>query len=374
MNDLTQVSFFMEECRRIGVGVLGPDVNESLMNFTVNNEGNIRFGLKAIKGVGEAPVASIIQGREKEKYKDIYDFCRKVDFGAINQTAFKNLIYAGAFDSFKEIYRAQFFIEDTRSNLAFFELLMRYGQASKKDSNKDGARLFEDDEAYQIVVPAIPKAEPWASSYTLSKEKEVIGIYISGHPMDDFKKEISAFCFGNLGLLKEPENHKGRELFIPVVVLSSEERQTVKGDTFSNVMIEDYTDQYKLTVFGENFLRFRHFFQPGVFLTVRGKIDARWNSNRLEFMLTDVELLQNLRDKRVKGIHVTMTNAEVNHLMIEDLNQVFIKYQGTCDVHFTIMDQVEGIELRMTSKTVRVKPDPELYEALTKMNLEFRLN
>jgi len=374
MNDLTQVSFFMEECRRIGVGVLGPDVNESLMNFTVNSEGNIRFGLKAIKGVGEAPVISIIQGRETEKYKDIYDFCRKVDFGAINQTAFKNLIYAGAFDSFKEISRSQFFVEETRSNLAFFELLMRYGQAAKRDINKEGFRLFEDDEAYQIVVPAIPKAEPWASSYTLSKEKEVIGIYISGHPMDDFKKEINAFCFGNLGMLKEPENHKGRELFIPVVVLSAEERQSLKGNTFGHVMIEDYTDQYKMTVFGENFLRFRHFFQPGVFLTVRGKIDAHWNSNRYEFILTDVELLQNLRDKRVKGLHVTMTNAEVNHVMIEDLNQVFTKYQGSCDVQFTIMDQVEGIELHMTSKTLRVKPDPELYEALTKMNLEFRLN
>jgi DNA polymerase-3 subunit alpha len=373
MNDITQVSFFMEECRRMGVKVLGPDVNESRLNFTVNDGGAIRFGLKAVKGVGEAPVDAITNGRIEEPYSGIFDFCKKVDFSAINQTSFKHLVYAGAFDSFKEMNRAQYFATNNRNDTPFFESLMRYGQACKKDG-KSGGGLFEDDAAYQIVQPSIPMAEPWSSGYTLAKEKEVIGIYISGHPMDDFKREIDAFCYGNVAMLKEPEAHRGRELFIPVVVLSAEQRQSQKGNAFGTLLVEDYTDQFKLSVFGENYLKFRHFFQPGVFLTLRGKIDSHWNGSRLEFVLSDVELLQNLRDKRVKGVHLTLTNKDVNHLMIEELNEVLTAHHGSCDVKFTIMDPVDGIEVNMTSKSLRVKPDPELYQALTKLNVPFRLN
>jgi DNA polymerase-3 subunit alpha len=373
MNDITQVSFFMEECRRMGVKVLGPDVNESRLNFTVNEEGAIRFGLKAVRGVGEAPVDAIISGRAEEPYSGIYDFCKKVDFSAINQAAFKNLVYAGAFDSFKEISRAQFFATNNRNETPFLELLIRYGQACKDDGDI-GEGFFKDDEAYQIVPPSIPKAEPWSSGYTLAKEKEVIGIYISGHPMDDFRQEINAFCFGNVAMLKQPEDHVGRDLFLPVVVLTAEQRESMQGNAYGTFMVEDYTDQYKLSVFGENYLKFRHFFQPGVFLTLRGKIGKNRFGNRVEFLLQDVELLQNLRDKRVKGLHLTLTNKEVDHLMIEELNEVLVTHQGQCDVKFTILDPVDGIELNMTSKTMRVKPDPELYLALTKLNIPFRLN
>jgi DNA polymerase-3 subunit alpha len=373
MNDITQVSFFMEECRRMGVKVLGPDVNESRLNFTVNDEGAIRFGLKAVKGVGEAPVDAITNGRAEEPYSGIFDFCKKVNFSAINQTAFKHLVYAGAFDSFHEMNRAQFFATNNRNDTPFFELLIRYGQACKKDG-KSGGGLFDGDDAYQIVQPSIPKAEPWSSGYTLSKEKEVIGIYISGHPMDDFKREIDAFCYGSTAMLKELEAHRGRELFIPVVVLSAEQRLSHKGDAFGTMLIEDYTDQFKLSVFGENYLKFRHFFQPGVCLTLRGKIEYNRNGSRLEFLLSDVELLQNLRDKRVKGVHLTLTNKDVNHLMIEELNEVLTAHHGSCDVKFTILDPVDGIEVNMTSKSLRVKPDPELYQALTKLNVPFRLN
>ncbi|MFM7386761.1 MAG: hypothetical protein ACKO5L_01225, partial [Bacteroidota bacterium] len=196
----------------------------------------------------------------------------------------------------------------------------------------------------------------------------------SGHPMDDFKREIDAFCYGSVAMLKEPEAHRGRELFLPVVVLSAEQRQTKKGDAFGTMLVEDYTDQFKLSVFGENYLKFRHFFQPGVCLTLRGKIDSHWNGSSLEFVLSDVELLQNLRDKRVKGVHLTLTNKDVNHLMIEELNEVLTAHQGLCDVKFTILDPVDGIEVNMTSKSLRVKPDPELYQALTKLNVPFRLN
>jgi DNA polymerase-3 subunit alpha len=175
-------------------------------------------------------------------------------------------------------------------------------------------------------------------------------------------------------MLKQPEDHVGRDLFLPVVVLTAEQRESMQGNAYGTFMVEDYTDQYKLSVFGENYLKFRHFFQPGVFLTLRGKIGKNRFGNRVEFLLQDVELLQNLRDKRVKGLHLTLTNKEVDHLMIEELNEVLVTHQGQCDVKFTILDPVDGIELNMTSKTMRVKPDPELYLALTKLNIPFRLN
>lgn len=374
MNDITQVSFFMEECRRMGVSVLGPNVNESRLNFTVNEVGAIRFGLKAVRGIGEAPVEAIIKGREKEAYADIFDFCRKVDFSAINQTAFKHLVYAGAFDSFKELSRAQFFATNSRNDIPFFELLIRYGQACRKDGNSTEGILFGNDDAYQIVQPSIPKAEPWSSGYTLSKEREVIGIYISGHPLDDFKREIDAFCYGSVAMLKDIEAHRGRELFIPVVILSAEQRQWQNGNLFGTILIEDYTDQFKLNVTGENYLKFRHFFQAGVFLTLRGRIESNWNGTRYDFVPKEVDLLHNLREKRVRGVHLTLTNKDVDHLIIEELNEVLMAHQGSCDVKFTIMDPIDGIEVNMTSKSLRVKPDPALYQALTKLNVPFRLN
>jgi len=170
------------------------------------------------------------------------------------------------------------------------------------------------------------------------------------------------------------EKNKGRDMLMAVVVTSIEHRIARNGDPFGTVVFEDYTDQYKLNIFRETYLKYKHLLQPGVFLTLRGRIEIPRYRTHYEFNLQEVELLQHLREKRVKGLHLSIPNKELNHLLIDELNGLFMANQGACNVQFTIFDAVEGLALNMTSKSVRVKPDPELYKALTKMNIQFRLN
>jgi DNA polymerase-3 subunit alpha len=186
--------------------------------------------------------------------------------------------------------------------------------------------------------------------------------------------EIDAFCTGSLAMFQELETYKGRDLLLAVVVSSIEHRIAKNGDPFGTVVFEDYTDQFKLNVFRENYLKFKHLLQPGVFLTLRGRIEVPRFRSQLEFVLNEVELLQNLRENRIKNLKLSISNKDLNHLMIDELNGLFMANQGNCNVQFTIFDAVEGLELNMTSKSVRVKPDPELYKALAKMNITFRLN
>jgi DNA polymerase-3 subunit alpha len=373
MSDIKQVTFFMEECRRMGVNVLGPDVNESRLNFTVNANGDIRFGLGAIRGIGEGPVEAIIQGRSEGRYTSIFDFIRRVNLKAINRAAMQNLVYAGGFDSFSELHRAQYFIEEG-SNRLFLENIIRYGNSYQESKDSNQQDLFGKGSGFDVVEPKIPSCEEWSSSYKLAKEREVIGIFISGHPLDDYKMEIDAFCTGALAMLHDMETYKGRDLLMAVVVTSIEHRIAKNGDPFGTVIFEDYTDQYKLNIFRENYLKFKHLLQPGVFLTLRGRIETPRHRTHLEFNLNEVELLQHLREKRVKGLHLSIPNKDLNHLLIDELNGLFLANQGSCNVQFTIFDAVEGLELNMASKSVRVKPDPELYKALSKMNIQFRLN
>ena len=373
MSDIKQVTFFMEECRRMGVNVLGPDVNESRLNFTVNANGDIRFGLGAIRGIGEGPVEAIIQGRAEGRYTSIFDFSRRVNFKAINRTAMQNLVYAGGFDSFSELHRAQYFMEEGANRL-FLDHIIRYGTSFQDNKESNQHDLFGEGSGFDVVEPKVPSCEEWSSSYKLAKEREVIGIFISGHPLDDYKMEIDAFCTGALAMLHDMETYKGRDLLMAVVVTSIEHRIAKNGDPFGTVIFEDYTDQYKLNIFRENYLKFKHLLQPGVFLTLRGRIETPRQRTHLEFNLNEVELLQHLREKRVKGLHLSIPNKDLNHLLIDELNGLFLANQGSCNVQFTIFDAVEGLELNMASKSVRVNPDPELYKALSKMNIQFRLN
>jgi DNA polymerase-3 subunit alpha len=363
----------MEECRRMGVNVLGPDVNESRLNFTVNANGDIRFGLGAIRGIGEGPVEAIIQGRAEGRYTSIFDFSRRVNFKAINRTAMQNLVYAGGFDSFSELHRAQYFMEEGANRL-FLDHIIRYGTSFQDNKESNQHDLFGEGSGFDVVEPKVPSCEEWSSSYKLAKEREVIGIFISGHPLDDYKMEIDAFCTGALAMLHDMETYKGRDLLMAVVVTSIEHRIAKNGDPFGTVIFEDYTDQYKLNIFRENYLKFKHLLQPGVFLTLRGRIETPRHRTHLEFNLNEVELLQHLREKRVKGLHLSIPNKDLNHLLIDELNGLFLANQGSCNVQFTIFDAVEGLELNMASKSVRVNPDPELYKALSKMNIQFRLN
>jgi DNA polymerase-3 subunit alpha len=374
MSDIKQVSFFMEECKRMGLAVLGPDVNESNYQFTVNKQGAIRFGLGAIRGLGSGPVEAIIEERkENGSFKTIFDLTKRINLRVCNKRAFESLAYAGGFDSFPNVHRAQYFKEDNNGRL-FLENAIKYGTAHQESTSSSQGTIFDlPGQEIQLPEPEIPKADEWGSIYKLNREKEVVGIFISGHPLDDFKFEISSFCNGTVAMLNDMNAHKGKELLIPSVVVDAEHRFTKNGDPFGTLVVEDYFDSYKLFLWRENYLKFKHFIQPGAFIAMKGRIEIPQRRSELEFVIHSIELLQNLKETKAKSIHVRIPSKSLTHAVVMDLNQLILTNEGSCSLHFTVFDPLEEIEVRLPSKSVKVDPSTSLLKALEKMDLEFEL-
>jgi DNA polymerase-3 subunit alpha len=373
MNDIKQVSFFMEECKRMGVPVLGPDVNESNYHFTVNKEGAIRFGLGAIKGLGSGPVEAIIAERsENGPFVSIFDMSKRINLRMCNKKAFESLAYAGGFDSFKGVHRAQYFKEDGTGK-TFLENAMKFGASFQESENSSQVSMFGESTGTKMPEPEIPKAEEWGSIYKLNREKEVVGIFISGHPLDDFRIEIESFCNGNIAMLNEMDQHKGKDILIAATISDAEHRFTKNGDPFGTLIIEDYTDSYKLFLWRENYLKFKHFIQPGTFIAMKGRIEVPQRRSELEFVINSIELLQNLKETKANSIHIKLPTKSLTQSVVMDLNKLFLEHEGKCSLHFTIYDPLDGIEVRMPSKTIKIDPNNTLFKELKRMNLEFEI-
>lgn len=373
MNDIKQVSFFMEECKRMGVPVLGPDVNESQYHFTVNQKGAIRFGLGAIKGLGSGPVQAIIKGREENGlYENIFDLARRINLRVCNKKAFESLAYAGGFDSFKNVHRAQYFKEDVAGK-TFLENVMRYGAGVQDSESSSQASLFGGDTGVKLPEPTIPFAEEWGNIYALNKEKEVIGIFISGHPLDDFRIEINSFCTGNLAMLNDLPSNMNRELLVAGIITESVSRVTQKGDPFGILTIEDYNDSFKLFLWRENYLKFKHFCAPGTFVTVKGRVEIPRNRQAPEFTISSIDLLQELKERKANSIHLRVPTKSIDQLMIEELNKIFSENAGNCAVHFTLYDSMNDLEVRMPSKSLKVNLSNDLFKRLEAFDLQFSI-
>ncbi|PWL29453.1 MAG: DNA polymerase III subunit alpha [Fluviicola sp. XM-24bin1] len=373
MNDIKQVSFFMEECRRMGVPVLGPDINESNYHFTVNKEGAIRFGLGAIKGLGSAPVQAIIEERtENGWFSDIFDLTKRVNLRICNRKAFESLVYAGGFDSFKNVHRAQYFKEDG-SQRTFLENVVRFGSGFQDSENSSQASLFGEDSGAKLPEPVIPPAEEWGNIYALNKEKEVIGMFISGHPLDDFQLEIDSFCNGNVGMLNNMEEHRNKDLLIAGIISEAEHRFTKKGDPFGTLIVEDYNDSYKLFLWRENYLKYKHFLNPGTFVALKGRIEIPPRRSELEFSVHSIDLLQTLRETKANSIQLKVSTKALDQIMITDLNKLFMENTGNTPVKFIVFDPLDNVEVAMPSKTIKVGLNNEFVNGLKDFDLEFKI-
>lgn len=373
MNDIKQVTFFMEECKRMGVSVLGPDVNESDYLFTVNKEGAVRFGLGAIKGMGSGPVDAIISERtEKGNYISIFDMAKRVNLRMCTKKAFESLAYAGGFDSFKNVHRAQYFKEEGNGR-SFIESAIRFGNNYQENENSSQASLFGEASGTVIPEPEIPKAEEWQTMYKLSKEREVVGIFISGHPLDDYRMDIEAFCNGNIGMLTNPGEHLNKEVTIAAVVGECEHRMTKNNEPFGTMIVEDYTDSHKLFFFKENYLKFKPYFMSDNFISIKGKFEIPRHRKDPEFVVQSIEFLSDLRDKKANFINVKISTKKLDQIMIMDLNKLFLENEGKCNVRFVIFDPLEDLSVIMPSKNMRIDPSNELIKSLKEFDLEFEL-
>jgi DNA polymerase-3 subunit alpha len=379
MNDIKSVSFFMEECRRMGLAVLGPDLNESYLKFSVNKEGAVRFGMAAVKGVGASAVRAIIEERkENGNYTSIFDLAKRVDLRAANKKSFDSLVKAGAFDSFTDTHRAQYFAVDEKG-ITFLERAMKFGSKYQENENSAQVSMFGEASNIQFPEPDIPTCETWGTMELLSQEKEVIGIYISAHPLDDFKNEM-IFCNATLKDFKgDLAKLVGNNLSFAGIVTDVQHRVSKAGKGWALFTIEDYGDSYEFRVFGEEYLKFKHFFVPNSFLFIRTTIQPGWTSKegvvgepRMKFI--DFKLLHDIMDELCKKITIKISVDAINEKTILDLESILKNNLGKQSLKFTIWDAKEKIEVNLPSRNTKVKISNELLSILEKQQINFKLN
>ena len=389
LNDITTLTEYMGECQQMGIKVLSPDVNESMLNFSSNRDGDIRFGLGAIKGVGEAAAMSIISEREKNgPYKDIYDFFERVNYSVVNRKCLESIAYAGGFDSIATFTRCKFFAPESRdSSVTFLEQLVKYGQRQieeKQNAQQSLFGMFGGGAGSVIQRPNPPVCEEWSTLRRLGKEREVVGLYLSSHPLDDYKPIIDRLCNATLTDLNHIEDHVGKELAISCVTVSGEERTTADGKSQYGIMgVEDYSDKYDFWLRRKDFERFRNFLHPDYYLLIRGEVkqfttfakDDVHKQNpivRNYFNISSItqlsEVVEGLKQITL-WIDVTTLTAD----FIAELLEVVKHSKGKTTLHFSIFDPVDGVGVNMHAKKRRVAFTDELRRFLEKNNIQYTL-
>jgi len=378
MSDIKQVTFFMEECKRMGLEVLGPDVNESFYKFTVNNQGAVRFGMGAIKGVGANAVATIVENREENKYKSIFDLAKRIDLRAANKKAIENLVLAGGFDSFKT-HRAQY-MHDEGNGVLFFEKVLKYASKYQETKNSSQVSLFGGTSEVQIPEPTVPPCEEWGTMKKLKAEKEVVGVYISGHPLDDFKIEIDSFCNTKVNDFNTLEHLINKEVCFGGIISNVQHRESKAGKGWAIFMVEDYEDNYEFKIFGEDYLKYRHFLIPNSFIYVRVFIKEGWVNRdtgkkgepRIQYI--NFQMLHDVIESQAKKLTIQMDINDLKDSKLEYLKTIFKVHSGNKQLHFTMYDVSEKINLTMPSRKTKISINKELLTVLKEQKVFYKLN
>lgn len=373
--DITKLTGFMDECKAMRIQVKGPDVNESFTKFGVNKKGDIRFGLAAIKGIGTNVVNDIIAARENEgPFSSIFDFVERVNLSSLNRRTIESLALAGAFDCFEEINREDFF-EKNNKDESFTEQLIRYGQMFQNDKNQSSFSLFgeEDPSMKTAARPQIKHGVPWFDTERLNKEKELVGMYLSGHPLDQYYMELNYGC-SNIKELEEGTPSEGKELTFGGMVMNFESRPTKRGGQFGIMKIEDYTGSTELKFFGQDYINFHNFGVVGTPLLITGKYQKRFKSDELQFNITNIKLLQDVKGQLVHNITFYLNKDNITEHFNKLLNeQVKSSTENRCDLFFRIYDNDIQRSIKMSSST-KIPLDKKFINILDDMNIEYHIN
>ncbi|MEJ5994315.1 DNA polymerase III subunit alpha [Pedobacter sp. Du54] len=396
MSDIKQVAFFMEECRQMGVTVLGPDVNESDLKFSVNAKGEIRFGMSAVKGVGEKAVESIIEERANGPYSSVFDFSKRSNTRIVNKKAYESFVYSGAFDAFG-FHRAQYFYIGANDKMNGIEKLIKYANDFQNNENSSQASLFGGSKADLILEPSFPVSPEWGLIDRLKYEKDAIGIFLSGHPLDDYRFELNHFCQHsvrhlsvvnkirsgdtNEEILAEFEGIKNRDLVVGGLVVIASQRITKTGKPFGTFIFEDYDDSCEIALFGDDFLKFKQFLTEGYFLQIRGRVGERFKKEGdWEFKVTSIDLLSELRDKLTKCITIQVPIEEINDDLMAKIDIILKENKESterhnCKLNFEVYDRELNLKLELPSKSLKINPNNQFLEQLTKLNVvNYKLN
>jgi len=363
----------------MGRNVLGPDINESFLKFTVNKSGDVRFGLGAIKGMGEAAVNAVIEERETNgPFKSIYELIERVNLGAVNKKSLEAMAMAGAFDTFTDIRREQYFAITSDKESNFIEALLRYGNKLQLEKNSRQQSLFGDNNDFGPTLPPLPDAMEWTMLEKLNKEKDLIGIYLSAHPLDQYKLEIKTFTSCTLADLSNLINFKDKDISIAGIVTSVHHGLTKTNKPYGWAIMEDYTDSFKIMLFGKDYLNYKNFFTIGYSLLIKGKIQERQfgnNPNELEFKISAIHMLPEVKEELIKSVSIKVPLDLIQEDFIAEIEQLSNRRAGKVELRFTVVDMMENIQLNMFSRKKRVNLDDDFVEFLeSREEIEFRIN
>jgi DNA polymerase-3 subunit alpha len=374
ISDIKKITIFMDECKRMGMQVLGPDVNESSYKFTISPNGDIRFGLGAIKGVGENAVANIIEARKIHgKYKDIFDFAEKVNLQTVNKKNFEALAVAGGFDGLGSIKRSDYFALDSKG-VSLIEQIIRYGAKVQTEKNNNQQSLFGASTGYDLQKPEIIKGQDWSKLEKLNREKEVIGIYLSAHPLDDYRLEIDNFCNTSMAEMKDLPLLHGKEVTIAGMITSAKVATSKNGNQFGKITIEDYSDSWEMALFGKDFENYRKFCFDGYSLIIKGKVQPKsYNPAELEFKIKTINMLSDVKEEMIKMVNITLPIHEITDNLVDELKKQVESNKGKIVLKFRVIDPESKISIDLFSRTMKVNLSPKFLNYLKSNEFEFRV-
>lgn len=382
-DNITEITKFMDECKSMGILVLGPDVNESELNFTTNKNGDIRFGLGGIKGVGTGAVEAIVKEREKNgSFTSVFDFIERVSLNACNRKSVESLALSGAFDSFSDISREQFFAANSKGEQTL-EVLMRYGNKIQSEKQNATISLFGSFEAIEISKPEIPKTEEWSPLEKLNKEKELVGIYLSAHPLDEFNVILNYVCNAKMEDFKTPENLLNKDLSAGGIVTAVRHGTTQKGFPFAVATIEDFSGAFEFPFFGKDFVDFGKYLQTGFFLYFKLKYQPRTYRNKdgsqsYEFKFTNISLLPEVKEKLIEKLTIHIPEENVNEQFVLNFVSLIRNNPGEIKLYLKVREQTTGIFIDLFSRTQKISMSNEFIKFLEHQKgeelLSFKIN
>ncbi|MBP9185864.1 MAG: DNA polymerase III subunit alpha, partial [Bacteroidia bacterium] len=373
-SNIDKVTFFMEECKRMGINVLGPDVNESQVSFAVNKKGEIRFGLGAIKGVGENAVHELIAERDTNgPFSSIFDLTKRVSARSVSKKTLEGLAFAGAFDGFANVHRAQYFHPEEGDEPNLLEKAIRYANNAAANENANQQSLFGSSTAVTLAEPNIPTCEPWGLMRKLHKEKEVVGMYLSGHPLDDYKIEFKNFVNSNIA---DIEDKKGIDLSIAGVVIDCYEKISQKNNKpYGGFTIEDYSGSTRIMMWSEDYLKYRHLISMGQMLYLKGMMKPRFNSeDQFELKVNSMMLLADVREKMVTSLAITIKTEKIEKDFVQEFYQLLDHSKGTALLKFNVIDEKQKIVVTATSRRFKINFDNDTMKRFDELEIDYRIN
>lgn len=376
LNNITEITKFMDECKAMGINVLSPDVNESLLKFSVNKEGDIRFGLGAIKSVGQGAVNDIIEERNKNgQYKDIFDFVERVNLSSVSRKIIEALALAGGFDSLPNIKREQFFARNSKDE-EFIDTLIRYGSKYQMDKMEAMTSLFGDDTSFLISRPEIPNTGRWSDMERLNKERELIGIYLSAHPLDDYEFILKYVCSADTLKLQDLDALNGRDITFGGMVTVVREGQTKRGSPYTIFKIEDYYGSFEIALFSEDSVNFSKYARIGLALYIQAKVQPkRFRPDELEVKISSINLLSEMKDKLVNKITLQIPLTELDDTVVTELSALVKNNYGNSLLYFNIIGEESHMNIQLISRSTKIQVNKRFIDYLKdNLLIDFKIN